>query len=425
MPIIYNTLFALFSAIHLPYLIISGKWHSQFNTRFGCFPSSWVQELKEKRCIWIHAVSVGEVLVVVDLIERVKKIFPDHKIVCSTVTKTGNVIAREKLDKSCLVIYAPLDFSWIVHKFISLINPLIYISTETEIWPNLYTALNKRGVPILQINGRISDNAFKGYHRARFLTKRVLSCVESFCMQSPLDADRIKRLGAREDKVHVVGNLKFDTIPDSTERTKTEFGFQAAEDLFVAGSTHPGEEKILIDAYKEISRGFSNVRLVIAPRHIERTDEIIKLIESMGYSAIRFSQINGKEGHAQRSVVVVDTIGQLRELYRLAKIVFVGKSLTVGGGQNVIEPAYFGKPTIVGPLTQNFKDAVNIFKRSDAIIEVQNGDQLSSEVLELLKNPERAQKMGEAAKRTIKEYQGATTRTVEAIKGILGQNNKP
>lgn len=421
MSIFYNILFALFSIIYFPYLIIKGKWHSQFKTRFGHFPSDWVEKLKGAKCIWIHAVSVGEVLMVVDLIKRIKSAFPHHKIICSTVTKAGNKIAQENLDKSCLVIYAPLDFSWIVHKFISMINPEIYISTETEIWPNLYTALKKRGIPIFQINGRISDHAFKGYHRVRFLTKRILSCVELFYMQSSLDAERIKKLGAEADKVHVVGNLKFDTIPDLVEVTKVDMGFQAAEDLLIAGSTHPGEEKILIDVYKKISGEFSNLRLVIAPRHIERTDEIVKIVENLGYRAVRFSQIHQGENNVQGAIVIVDTIGQLRALYSLAKIVFIGKTLTVGGGQNMIESAYFGKPTIVGPLTQNFKDVVSIFKKSKAIIEVQNEEQLFDEIRTLLQDPQRAQQIGEAAMHTVREYQGSATKTVEAITGILGQ----
>jgi len=419
--IIYNILFSLFSVFYFPYLIIKGKWHSEFKTRFGCFPTSWVRELEGAKCIWIHAVSVGEVLVVVDLIERVNRAFPQHKIICSTVTETGNKIAQEKLDPNCLVIYAPLDFSWIVHKFISTIKPEIYISTETEIWPNLYTILHKHKVPIFQINGRISDNAYKGYRRVRFLTKRVLSCVELFYMQSSLDADRVKRLGAQAEKVHVVGNLKFDAIPDAVDVTKADIGFQASEDLLIAGSTHPGEERILIDVYKKLITKFSNLRLVIAPRHIERADEVSRLVEDMGYKAVKFSQINQGEENVPGAVVVVDTIGHLSALYSLAKIVFIGKTLTVGGGQNMIESAYFGKPTIVGPLTQNFKDTVNIFKKSNALIEVHNEEQLSHEILALLGDPGRAQKIGEAAKQTVKEHQGSTTRTVEAITVLLGQ----
>lgn len=419
MPVIYNILFALFSLFYLPYLIIRGKWHSDFKTRFGYIPHSWIKELEGRKCIWIHAVSVGEVLVVVDLIKRIKGAFPQYKIICSTVTKTGNAIARKQLDNNCLVIYAPLDFTWIVRKFISTIKPKIYLSTETEIWPNLYTALYKNKVPIIQINGRISDNAFKGYQRVRFLTKRVLLCVKLFLMQSTLDAERIKQLGAPGDKVRIVGNLKFDTVPDSLDVTKSDFGFQTSEDLFIAGSTHPGEERIIIDAYKKVTEKFSNLRLVIAPRHIERANDVSQLVEEMGYKAVRFSQIDKGEGNISGAIVVVDTIGHLRTLYSLAKIVFIGKTLTVGGGQNMIESAYFGKPTIVGPLTQNFKDVVNIFKNSDALIEIQEGKQLSNEVLALLKDSGRAQKIGQAAKQVVKEHQGATAKTLEAIKGLL------
>jgi 3-deoxy-D-manno-octulosonic-acid transferase len=366
-------------------------------------------------------VSVGEVLVIVDLIERIKKAFPQHRIVCSTVTKTGNKIAQEKLGHNCLVIYAPMDFSWIVRKFILMIQPKIYISTETEIWPNLYTALYRRGVPIIQINGRISDNAFKGYKRVRFLTKRVLSCVKLFYMQSPMDAERIKQIGAPGERVHVVGNLKFDIISEHGKTTKQDLGFQDTDDLLIAGSTHPGEENILIDAYKELVEDFPHLRLVIAPRHNERSDEVIKLIESKGYRAVRISRIGQSAGNARNTVIVVDTIGQLRSLYSLAKIVFIGKTLTVGGGQNMIEPAYFGKPTIVGPLTQNFKDAVSIFRKSDALIEVNDAQQLLTEARALLNNPQRAQKIGEAAQQVVRDYQGATVKTVKAISGLLEQ----
>lgn len=419
MSIIYNILFALFSFFYLPYLFIRGKWHSQFKTRLGCFPSSWNKELKGEKCIWIHAVSVGEVLVVVDLIKRIKSTFPEYKIVCSTVTETGNAVACKQLDSSCLVIYAPLDFSWIVRKFIAIIKPSIYISTETEIWPNLYTALYRIGIPIFQINGRISDKSFKGYLRIRPLTKHVLSCVKLFYMQSPADADRIRRLGAEDEKVHVVGNLKFDTVPNSSNVEKADLGFQASEDLLIGGSTHPGEEEILIDVYKRVAVEFSNVRLVLAPRHVDRVNEVSRLIEEKGYKVVRLSQINQEQGSDPGAIIVVDTIGQLRSLYSLAKIVFIGKSLTVGGGQNMIESAYFGKPTITGPMTQNFKDVVSIFKKSDALIEVQNKEQLFDEILGLLKDPGRAQRIGDAARQAVLKQQGATAQTVDAISGLL------
>jgi len=377
-----------------------------------------IKKFEGKKCIWIHAVSVGEVLAVADLIEKLRNGLPQYTVVCSTVTKTGNQIALEKLGNTCLIIYAPLDFSWIVQKFISIINPKIYISTETEIWPNLYIMLHKNGVPIIQINGRISDNAFNGYKRVRFLTKRVLACVNLFYMQSSHDAERIKQLGAHQERVHVSGNLKFDNTHENIAMRKEELGFYGNEDVFIAGSTHPGEEDILIDVYKKLEKEFADLRLVIAPRHIERTNEVVHLIEKKGYKAVRFSQIDKGNG-VDKGIIVLDAFGHLRALYGLAKIVFIGKTLTIGGGQNMIEPAFFGKPTIVGPLTQNFKSVMNVLLNAQALVQVNNAEELLVEIRNLLANPDRAERMGAAAKQTVLHYQGATEKTVQAITELV------
>jgi len=418
--ILYDILFVFAAIVYFPYLIIQGKWHSGFKMRFGFFPDAMIRKFTDQECIWIHAVSVGEVLAVTDLIEKLRTELPKHTVVCSTVTKTGNRIASEKLGDTCLVIYAPLDFSWVIRKFISIIKPKIYISMETEIWPNLYTMLYRRGIPIVQINGRISDKAFKGYKRIRFLTKRVLSCVHLFYMQSSQDAERIKQLGALPERIHIAGNLKFDNLSESVPMHKREIGIYGNEDIFVAGSTHPGEEEILVDAYKELEKEFTDLRLVLAPRHIERVEEIVRLVAEKGYKAVRFSQIT--EGcKVERGIIIIDSIGCLKALYGLAKIVFIGKTLTVGGGQNMIEPAFFGKPIIVGPLTQNFKSVMSVLLKAQAIVQIQNAEELLAEVRNLLSNSVRAEWMGAAAKQTVIKYQGATEKTVQAVKMLLKQ----
>jgi 3-deoxy-D-manno-octulosonic-acid transferase len=418
MSIIYDVIFVFFAVVYFPYLIIRKKWHPGFKARFGYFSPVLTKELDGKESIWVHAVSVGEVLAVVDLVAKLREEFPRYKIVCSTVTKTGQEIAREKLGGGCLVVYAPLDFSRVVRRFLRAINPKIYIAAETEIWPNLYTALHRAGVPVVQVNGRISDRSFRGYKKIWFLTKPILSCVNIFNVQSDLDAQRLRQLGAPPERVRVVGNLKFDNIPPRAGRSKNDLGFQDNEDLWIAGSTHPGEEGILIDVYARLVTEFTSLRLVIAPRHIERADEVIRLIESKGYKASRYSQGVGA-GRDPKRIVVVDTIGHLKMLYGLATVVFIGKSLVVGGGQNVIEPACFGKPTIVGPLTQNFKDVVNIFLNEGALVQVNDKEELLRAVQELLVNPQRAVKIGEAAKQTVVKYQGATAKTLAAIKEVL------
>ena len=418
--IVYDIIFVIFAIIYFPYLVVRGKWHSGFKARFGRLDPAITGKLDGQERIWVHAVSVGEVLAVTDLVRRIKEKFPRHAIICSTVTKTGNQLAIEQLGDACTVIYAPLDFSWVVRKFISTIKPGIYISTETEIWPNLYTALHKNGIAIIQVNGRISDRAYRGYSRVRFLTKRVLACVDMFCMQSPLDAERIERLGASSGTVRVVGNLKFDSVSGVTEMRKEDLGFREDEDLFIAGSTHPGEEEMIVDAYRELTAEFPGLRLVIAPRHVERSDSLMSLIEKKGCHPVRFSEITDL-ARSSRDIVVVDTIGHLRDLYGLAKIVFIGKTLTVGGGQNMIESACLGKPTIVGPMTQNFKDVVNIFLRSDALVQVGSLEELLRETRDLLSDNERAKRIGEAARRTVERHQGATVKTLEVIAGFLNR----
>ncbi len=382
--------------------------------RFGFFPDMIKNAIGKKSNIWIHAVSLGEVIVVSGLIQSLKKKFPNDQVVLTTVTQGGYTVARSKLQDADVVIYAPLDFSWVVRKYIHLIRPRIYIVAETEIWPNLLTALHRKRIPIVLINGRISDRAFRGYSKIKFFIKRILDYVSVFCMQSPIDAKRIEALGVNSQKITVVGNIKFDDLPASTEFGLHDFGFQANESLWIAGSTHPGEEEIVLKIFKSLSSEFSDLRLVIAPRHIERADEVARLVTEVGFSFIRLSQLHSiKLDH--RSVVIVDTIGHLRSLYSLSKIVFVGKSLAVGGGHNIIEPAFFGNPIFIGPRMQNFKDIVQVFLEDQAVVQVQNAKELEQKMRELLHNPKEMKRIGQAARLVVQKYRGATKKTMEII----------
>lgn len=419
MVIVYDLFFIVFCFFYFPYLISKGKWHRDFFIRLGLFPKGLLAGLKEKDNIWIHAVSVGEVLAVLDLIQRIKVRFPTYKIVLSCVTKAGYQIARAKLQGDVIPVYAPLDFSIIVRRYINAIKPKIYIIAETEIWPNLFTMLSRNGIPIIQINGRISGQSFKGYEKVSFFIKRVLLCVNLFCMQTSSDADRLKELEVPPEKIRVIGNLKFDDLPSVTDFSLTDYGFEDHEWLWIAGSTHPGEEEIILQIFKSISPEFPKLRLVIAPRHVERTNEVAKLIEGLGYAPAKFSQLTGDKT-GKDSVMIVDTIGHLRSLYSLAKIVFVGKSLTVGGGHNIIEPAFFSKPVLVGPLTENFKDIVEIFLEKKAIVQVKDPDDLLLKIKELLRSPEKMERIGRLSKEVVEHYQGAGEKTAEIISAFLG-----
>jgi 3-deoxy-D-manno-octulosonic-acid transferase len=417
--IFYDIVFFVCAVVYLPFLLWKGKWHDGFYMRLGISSLRWLKdEIDGKKSIWVHAVSVGEVLAVLDLIEEIQRKFAEYKIILSTVTPAGHELARARLKNKCLVIFAPVDFSWAVRKYAEVIRPQIYIGAETEIWPNLYLCLNKRGVPIVQVNGRISDKAFKGYRRINILTKNVLRAVHTFCMQSPRDAERIISLGADPGRVYVAGNLKFDNLPQAGFARQEDWGFAPEDKLFIAGSTHPGEEGILIDVFKRLSRDVPQLRLVLAPRHVERARDVLRLAGQSGLKAVRFSECD-KTTRVDGRVVVVDTIGHLRDLYGLAEIVFIGKTLAVGGGQNMIEPLNFGKPTFVGPYTENFKDITRIFVEAGALIQVSGKEELLPRLRALLKDPDRMREMGASAKKVIRNHQGATAKTMDVISGVL------
>lgn len=418
MTFLYDVAFIIFAIAYIPYLVLRRKWHRDFPARLGLFPGEIRKELGQKEHIWVHAVSIGEVLAVANLVQNLKSSFPSCRVVISTVTQTGYAVALKTFSPKCLVIYAPLDFSLIVKKFVSLIRPKIYIVMETEIWPNLFAELHRNHVPIVQVNGRISDKAFKRYKRARFLLKKTLLCVSAFLMQSHADKKRIVFLGAPEDKVHVIGNLKFDDLPKQTGFNPKGLEFDEHAVWWVAGSTHPGEEKIVLSIFKSLVKEFSHLRLIIAPRHIERTGEIVDLVKENGLSPLRFSSIAKPAGH-QDSVIVVDTIGNLKDLYSMAKLVFVGKSLTLRGGHNIIEPAFFGKPIFIGPHMENFKDIVDVFLREDAVIQVKDADELLLKMRDMLKDARKMDEIGLLAKGVIDKHTGATKRAAEIIAAWL------
>jgi len=417
MRFIYDLLFIIFAIFYVPYLFLQGKWHTGFFARLGSCPEELEIKLKGKKNIWIHAVSVGEVLAVRGLVKKLQDAYPKSQIVLSTVTQTGYKLASSQL-KDVVVFYAPLDFSVIVRKYIELVRPEIYISTETEIWPNIFLALHENNTKIVVVNGRISDKSFERYRRIRVLISPILQYVSKFCMQSVIDAKRIVELGADKKKVDVTGNMKFDDVPAVSDMTASDLGFDKDDIIFIAGSTHPGEEEILLGVYKIIREGFPNFRIVLAPRHIERVNDIISLISEKGFEGVKFTRI--KETRIkQDSIIVVDTIGHLRTLYSLATIVFVGKTLSGHGGQNILEPAFFGKPIIVGPNMQNFKDIMEFFLKDKAVVQVKNEAALMVRMRKLLESEAERKKFGEAAKKVIEKYQGATQKSFQTVKALL------
>ena len=417
--IVYDLIFLIFALIYLPYVCLRGKWHKGFMMRMGFWPRSSKEACLKKKNIWVHAVSVGEVGVVLGLIEKMRQSFNGYGFVVSTVTPTGYALARSRLAREDVVIYAPLDFSPVIRAYVEVIRPQVYLSAETEIWPNLFYALHKRGVPVILVNGRISSRAYRRYHRVRGLLKIVLGYVQVFCMQSPSDADKVRALGAMPGRLRVVGNMKFDLHQDARE-ILNDFGWEERGLVWVAGSTHPGEEEILLDIFRDLRNEFMGLQLVLAPRHIERCEVVAEAIRRSGFRPRFFSRFLEEGGKAtQGDVILVDTIGHLKEIYRFAHIVFIGKSLVVRGGQNIIEPASLGKPICIGPHTENFKNIMDIFREAGAVVQVTDAEDLRVQMRLLLRDRDKAVSLGRAAQNVVEKNRGATERTLKILNDLI------
>ena len=421
---IYDITFFIFSIIYLPYLAIKGKAHRDFTQRLGSLPED-LKKIGPKRPVWIHAVSVGEVLTVKNFIDKFLKEYPERKIVLSTTTRTGNEIAKKVIDNRVSRFYFPLDFTWVVRRVTNFINPLAFVIVETEIWPNLIIELSKRNVPIALINGRISEKSFAGYKKIKFLFGAILKKINLFCMRTKSDAERIKALGAREENVRITGNMKFDTELSGRDNPATgikrsDLGLSQSDMLIVAGSTHNGEEKMLLDIYKRLAEKFEKLRIVIAPRHIDRARNIKKLAEEMGYEGILLSSFKEKENRiSKNSIFILDTLGELKSLYSLATVVFMGGSLIKRGGHNIIEPATFGKPVVFGHYMFNFQDTARSFLEGGAAVEVRDKEELLGTLDALLGDEKKRTNLGRNAMELLEKSKGATETNISQIKSLI------
>ena len=422
MLILYDVIYILFFLCYLPFFLIRGKYHRGFLMRLGILPANVINKLKDQKVIWMHTVSVGEAQAVSTLVKDLKQQYPDYLLVISTVTKTGNKIVQSLIKPDNLAIYSPLDIGFIVNRVVNLVNPQLFIIAETEIWPNLITSLAKRAIPVVLVNGRISAVSFKGYKLIRPFLKEILKNFSLFCVQTKEDAQRITELGAAQTKVKVTGNMKFDISSSEFRAQSLQLGLKENEKLLIAGSTHRGEEKIILQAHKELVKNCSDLRLLIAPRHIERTKEIEGLIAGFGFKSQRVSRLNSTlppTTYHLPSVLLLDTIGQLKDLYACADIVFIGGSLIPHGGQNPIEPAVFSKPMLFGPYMSNFSNIAKLLLNKRAAMMVKDPQQLKDSCLELLNNPVLRKELGERAKELVQENRGASLRNMELIKQLL------
>jgi len=370
--------------------------------------------------IWIHAVSVGEIIAALPFLKALRKEFPWLKIILSTTTYTGQRIARERFMEANRIMYMPWD-SWLsVTRAVKIISPKVFITIETELWPCLFRALKNNGSHIILLNGRVSPRSFKGYKRIKPFMRIVLSYIDFLYMQGETDAERIVAIGADEKKVAIMGNFKFDILPYKTEPLHWMDGFEGR--ILVAGSTHKGEEEIILDAYEEVKNSIYDLKLILAPRHPERFGEVTEILKARNINFIKRSEIktrNTKHETRNTDVILLDTIGELSTLYSRATIAFIGGSLMPYGGHNILEPAYWGTPIAFGPYMENFPFAED-FLREDAAIMVTDSHDIVKAIKDLLSNPEKARQMGKKARTIIDRNTGAVKKAVDIIRSFLG-----
>ena len=381
----------------------------------------------DKPCIWIHAVSVGEVNATRTLMDQFKKQLGDYEVVISATTDTGLARAKALYESDYSVFYFPFDLSWVMARAFKQIRPAVILLMELEIWPNLTTIAHEQDVPVVVINGRLSDKSFPKYQKVKFLIKPMFRKVSLILAQAAEYAQRFIALGCGEDKVIVTNSLKYDTaqtdgVVDGANRLAEQIN-HGGQRLWVAGGTGPGEEKMVLDAFAKLKKegGLDDVRLAIVPRKPERFDEVAGLIDAAGFGYVRYSALkeNDSVTKGKPTVILGDTRGDLKKFYALATVVFVGRSLVPMGGSDMMEPTALGKCTLFGPQTFNFKQTVEVLLAGEGAIEVADENELYEKTLLCLKDACLARKIAANGQKVIRQNQGATQKTVDAISQIL------
>jgi 3-deoxy-D-manno-octulosonic-acid transferase len=425
----YSVLSLVFFALVSPYFLYQAlrykKYIGSLRQRLGFLPITFNIDAEES--IWIHAVSVGEALTARALAADLKARYPRLRLFLSTTTIAGQQVARRSLSNVDAIFYFPFDWTFTVRRTLDLVRPRLFIMMETEIWPNLLRECRRRGVRTVMINGRISSRSYPRYRLVRAFFRRVLGDVDRFCVQSEESARRLVELGAQADHVTVTGSLKFDSLElpaaaashgKPRERVLRFFRLSPNRTVLVAGSTLRGEEAAVLSAFRRIKATMPSAMVVLAPRQPERFGEVERLARDAGFVTIRRSELP-IDAEPRADVVVLDSLGELAQLYQVATAVFVGGSLADHGGHNILEPAVFGKPIVFGPHMQNFKEIADAFLSNDAAIQVQSERELDEVLLALVTDPVRRARLGAAARALVEANRGAKNKTLDVIGELL------
>ncbi|AJF06885.1 3-deoxy-D-manno-octulosonic acid transferase [Geoalkalibacter subterraneus] len=429
MYLLYDAILFLAALFLVPYYLLRGatrgKVRRGLGQRLGLFDSAQTQVLRGRKVIWIHAVSVGETRAAIPLIKALRKAYPDYSLLLTNVTETGHDIAR-KLPELDLCLFFPFDFSFVIRRVLTKIDPRLIVIVETEIWPNLIRFARQRNIPVVLVNGRISDRSFPRYMFGRRLLGPVLRQFNSLGMQTELDAERILAMGALPEQVVVTGNLKFDlhaSLPgkDELDQLREDFCIDKQIPVWVAGSTHAGEEQILVDTYKRLIDQGRRLVLVLVPRHPERCKSVAEMLQAKGLPMVMRSVIDQRsELLRSGEILLVDTVGEMLKLYALADIVFVGGSLRNVGGHNILEGCLLKKPVLFGPHMHNFKEISRLVLEAGGGMMVDDAGDLLNALERLLDHPQERGSMGKRGYGLLSRNAGATERTLELLRAAQG-----
>lgn len=422
--VVYNVLLTLASPLVVGTLLVKRRCRRGLSQRLGWRLPPGEPGSAAHPLIWIHAVSLGEVVAVVPLVKALRNRHPDHRVIVTTVTETGREAVEQRLAGIAEHRYAPLDFLWVVSRVVARWNPSLYLFVETELWPNLLWTLNGRGVPAVMVNGRLSSRSFarqrvgivKSFYRS--VVRALALCL----MQSDRDAQRIVELGADRLAVQVTGNIKFDQpLPDIRHEAayRASLGVGEQEQLLLAGSTHAGEEEALVAAYRRVVKDHPSAVLMLAPRHIERADQIVQMVRNAGLPVRRKSRLEGVD-HGSR-VVVLDTRGELARAYGEAAVAFVGGTLVPVGGHNLLEPAVWARPVLFGPYTDHCAEVAELLIGAGGGCRIDGEEALVRLINGWLANRPVCEAAGQAARRVMAENQGALVRSLESIEACLAR----
>jgi 3-deoxy-D-manno-octulosonic-acid transferase len=424
--LLYSVVTLLTLVVLSPYFLYQALRHNKyvgsFRQRLGYLPVSL--NLDGDDSIWVHAVSVGEVLAARSLIAELRRRYPRLRLFVSTTTLAGQQLARRSVSEIDGVFYFPFDWTFSVRRTLDRVQPRLFVMIETEIWPNLLRECRRRRIATVLVNGRISYRSFPRYRLIRPFFRRVLADVDRFCVQGDEAARRLISLGADPARITITGSLKFDAlevIPTpgrGRERVLRFFRMSANRPVLVAGSTLRGEEEAVVRAFNRLRTGGSSALLVIAARHPERFGEVERLCRQEGLSTLRRTELP-IDAEPRADAVILDTIGELAEVYQIATVVFVGGSLVRAGGHNILEPAVFGKPIVFGPHMENFAEIADAFLANDAALQVRSDRELEAAILSLMGDPVRRARLGAAARALVDANRGAKDKTLAVIAGLV------